>query len=63
MANSPKADDQQEEFIMGKNTKGVDNNLFNNDNEPSVKLIHIRQYLNVNKIADCHHLTDENWHE
>jgi hypothetical protein len=31
--------------------------------KPSIKLIRIKEYSNVNKIADRDHLTDENWHE
>jgi len=64
MANSPEPEDNQEEFTPEKNAKGVDNDdLFDDDNEPSIKLISTRQYSNVNKIANCDHLTDNNWHE
>ena len=33
------------------------------DDIPSIKLIRTRNYTNVNKIAECDHLTDDNWHE
>ena len=30
---------------------------------PFIKLIRTRNYTNVNKIAECDHLMDDNWHE
>ena len=30
---------------------------------PSITLIRTRNYSNINRIAECDHLTDENWHE
>jgi hypothetical protein len=32
-------------------------------NDATVELIRTKEYSNVNKIADCNHLVDENWHE
>ena len=37
--------------------------LWENDNLPSINLICTKNYLNVNRIAECDHLIDENWHE
>jgi gag-polypeptide of LTR copia-type len=31
--------------------------------DATVELIRTKEYSNVNKIADCDHLTDDNWHE
>jgi hypothetical protein len=33
------------------------------DIKPTITLICTKEYSNVNKIAECDHLTDENWHE
>ena len=37
--------------------------LYEDDNLPSINLICTKEYLNVNRIADWNHFTDENWHE
>lgn len=37
--------------------------LFHARNDITVDLIRTKEYSNVNKIANCNHLTDENWHE
>ena len=41
MVNMPEVKEQQvvEEFVPDKNTKGVDNEFFDNKDQPSVKLI------------------------
>ena len=31
--------------------------------QPAIKLIWTKEYSDVNKIAECDHLTDENWHK
>ena len=37
--------------------------LEDDEDIPFIKLIHTRNYTNVNKIVECNHLTDDNWHE
>ena len=37
--------------------------LEDDDDSPSITLIHTRNYTNVNKIAEHDHLMDDNWHE
>ena len=37
--------------------------LWEDDDLPSIKLIHTRNNTNVDKIAECDHLMDENWHK
>jgi len=34
-----------------------------NENIPAIKLIHMKEYSNVNRITDCDHLIDVNWHK
>src|SRR5262245_15384602 len=29
---------------------------------PSIELLHMKDYSNVSKIAECNHLDDDNWH-
>ena len=33
------------------------------DDEPSINLICTKEYLNINRITDCDHLTDDNQHK
>ena len=37
--------------------------LWEDDDLPSIKLIHTKNYSNINRITECDHLTDENWHK
>ena len=37
--------------------------LWEDDNLPSIHLIHTKEYLNVNRITNHDHLMDENWHK
>jgi hypothetical protein len=30
---------------------------------PSIELLRTKDYTNINRIAECNHLTDDNWHE
>ena len=37
--------------------------LEDDEDLPSITLICTRNYTNINKIAECDHLMDNNWHE
>ena len=37
--------------------------LWEDDDLCSIKLIHTKNYSNVNRIAECDHLMDKNWHK
>ena len=37
--------------------------LWEDDNLPSIHLICIKEYSNTNRTTDHNHLTDKNWHE
>ena len=37
--------------------------LREDDNLPSIDLIHTKEYSNVNRITDHDHLMDKNWHK
>jgi gag-polypeptide of LTR copia-type len=41
----------------------MDNESSGDNNLPAIQLIRMKEYSNVNKIADRDHLMDENWHE
>jgi hypothetical protein len=41
----------------------TDDESSGDNNLPAIQPIRMKEYSNVNKIADRDHLTDENWHE
>ena len=45
--------------VYGKQPK----DLWEDDDLPSIKLICTKNYSNVNRITECNHLTDKNWHK
>ena len=61
-------EEEVETYVPPKHAKRVyqskaKENLWEDNDLPSIKLICTRNHTNVNKIAECDHLTDENWHE
>ena len=40
-----------------------DQNLWEDEDLPSITLIHTRNYTNITKITEHDHLMDDNWHE
>ena len=61
-------EEEVETYVPLKHAKRVyqstaKEDLWKDDDLPSIKLIHTRNNTNVDKIAECDHLMDENWHK
>jgi len=60
-------EEEVETYVPPKHAKRVyqskAKDLWEDGDLPSITLICTRNYTNVNKITECNHLTDENWHE
>ena len=63
-----KLEEEVEIYEPPKHAKRVyqskEKDLLKDDEDlPSITLIHTRNYTNINKIAEHDHLTDDNWHK
>ena len=61
-------EEEDEIYVPLKHAKRVyqskaKEDLWEDDDLPSIKLICTRNYTNINKIAEHDHLTDKNWHK
>ena len=64
-------EDEIEEYVPPKQAKRVYHTkanlpieeLWEDDNLPSNDFICTKEYSNINRIADCDHLMDENWNK
>jgi len=91
MANTPRAEEQEEQleeqqlddgmeeeleeeieaFVPPKCAKRIYHakpklsieDIWEDDNLPSIDLICTKDYSNINRIAECDHLVDKNWHK
>ena len=60
-------EEEVETYVPPKCVKRVyetkDQNLWEDEDLPSITLIHTRNYTNITKITEHDHLMDDNWHE